>query len=292
MTLFDLLQSRPAFLIFSVAVLGLIVGSFLNVVIHRLPRILKAEWTQQCRELLHLEAAPVIEAAGYSLASPRSHCPECGGAIPAWHNIPLFSYLLLRGRCRHCNAPISLRYPLVELATALLSALIAWRFGFDWTMAAALLLTWSLIALSFIDWEHQLLPDQITLPLVWVGLLVNQQGLFTDLDSALLGAVIGYLFLWSLFHLYRLLRGREGFGYGDFKLLAALGAWLGWQSLPLIILMASLAGSLVGITLVLARRHRMNRPLAFGPYIAGAGLVGLLWGDDILHAYLRFAGVI
>ncbi|MBD3670517.1 MAG: prepilin peptidase [Gammaproteobacteria bacterium] len=290
MSLYELLQEWPAFLIFCASLLGLLVGSFLNVVIYRLPIMLRRDWQQQCREVLELE--PSAPQSSFNLAQPRSQCPECANPIPAWHNIPLISWLLLRGRCRHCQASISIRYPLIELLSGVLSGLLAWRYGMDWTLLAALILIWSLIVLSFIDLEHQLLPDQITLPLIWLGLLFNQQGLFTDLNSALLGAVFGYLFLWSIFHIYRLLRGREGFGYGDFKLLAALGAWLGWQSLPLIVLLASVIGSLVGILLVLRRKHRISQPLPFGPYLAGAGLVALVWGDEIVHAYLRLSGLI
>jgi leader peptidase (prepilin peptidase)/N-methyltransferase len=291
MTFIDLLQASPAYLITSAAVLGLIIGSFLNVVIHRLPRMLQSEWRQQCRELLELEAGDTGSEI-YNLALPASHCPDCGARIPLWHNIPLLSYLFLRGRCGHCGATISLRYPIVELLTATLSAILAWQLGPSWPLLAALLFTWSLIALSFIDLEHHLLPDQITLPLLWLGLLVNLAHTFTTLESAVIGAMVGYLFLWLIFHAYRLLTAKEGFGYGDFKLLAAVGAWLGWQQIPLIILLASVAGALIGLTLILLRRHQMHKPLPFGPYLAVSGWVGLLWGDDIIHAYLRFAGIL
>ena len=291
MTIIDLLQASPASLITATAVLGLIVGSFLNVVIHRLPIMLQREWRQQCRELLEQESGNT-GGEPFNLALPASHCPACGTRIPVWQNIPLISYLILRGRCAQCGVHISLRYPLVELLTAALSATLAWKLGVGWPLLAALLLTWSLIALSFIDLQHHLLPDQITLPLLWLGLLVNLAAMFTGLDSAVIGAVIGYLCLWLIYHAYRLLTTKEGFGYGDFKLLAALGAWLGWQQIPLIIMLASVSGALMGLTLILLRRHQMHRPLPFGPYIALSGWIGLLWGDDIIHAYLRYAGIL
>jgi leader peptidase (prepilin peptidase)/N-methyltransferase len=291
MDLFDLLQAKPAYLIISVTVLGLIVGSFLNVVIHRLPRMLQREWRQQCRELLE---QPTEESGGetYNLAWPASHCPHCGARISAWENIPWLSYLLLRGRCRHCGTAISLRYPLVELLSGVLSATLAWQLGPGWPLLAALFFTWALIALCFIDLEHHLLPDQITLPLLWLGLLVNLDNSFATPESAIIGVVVGYLFLWLIYHAYRLLTTKEGFGYGDFKLLAAMGAWLGWQQIPLIILLASVSGALIGIALILLRRHQLHKPLPFGPYIALSGWIGLLWGDDIIHAYLRFAGIL
>ena len=290
MTVFDLLQASPAYLITTVTVLGLIVGSFLNVVIHRLPRMLQREWHQQCRELLEL--APEQDGGQtFNLALPASHCPHCGAGIPPWDNIPLISYLWLRGRCRHCGTPISFRYPLVELLTGLLSAILAWQLGLGWPLLAGLVFTWALIALCFIDLEHQLLPDQITQPLLWLGLLLALPGYFTSLPAALFGAAFGYLSLWLIFHAYRLLTGKQGFGYGDFKLLAALGAWLGWQQLPLVILLASVSGALLGISLILLRRHHLQKPLPFGPYLAISGWIGLLWGNDILQAYLRLAGL-
>jgi len=291
MSLLQLLQDSPAYLIASAAVFGLIVGSFLNVVIHRLPRMLQREWRKQCRELLEQEAE---EDAGktFNLALPASHCPHCGAGIPPWDNIPLFSYLLLRGRCRHCRTPISARYPLVELLSGLLAAVLAWKLGPGWPLLAGLVFTWALIALCFIDLEHQLLPDQITQPLLWLGLLASLPGYFTQLSGAVLGAVIGYLSLWVIFHIYRLFTGKEGFGYGDFKLLAALGAWLGWQQLPLVILLASMSGALLGLALILMRRHQLQNPLPFGPYLAISGWIGLLWGNDIIHAYLRMAGLV
>ena len=223
------------------ALFGLVTGSFLNVVIHRLPRMLEHGWRSQCQDLLAInEDDAAQEEPRYDLVQPASHCPGCGHGIAARDNIPVLSYLLLRGRCRHCRIPISLRYPLIELLTAVLSVIVAWRFGVTWQAAAAIPLTWALIALTFIDFDHKLLPDAITLPLLWCGLLLNLGGLFTDLPSAVIGAVAGYLSLWLVYHAFRLLTGKEGMGYGDFKLLAAFGAWLGWQLLPLVVLLSSL----------------------------------------------------
>lgn len=290
MTIITFLQASPGYLIASVAVLGLIVGSFLNVVIHRLPRLLERQWRDQCLEFL-TQAQAEPKTGAYNLAWPGSHCPHCLAAIRPWDNIPLLSFILLRGRCRSCGAAIAWRYPLVEFLSALLSGFLAWRLGLGWPLLAALVFSWSLIVLCFIDLEQQLLPDQITLPLLWLGLLFNLENGFIDLPSAVIGAAAGYLLLWSIYHAYRLLRGKEGFGYGDFKLLAALGAWLGWQLLPLVVLLASLSGALVGIGLILLRRHHMQNPLPFGPYLAIAGWVGLVWGQELLHAYFNLAGL-
>jgi len=263
-------------------VLGLLVGSFLNVVIHRLPRMLDREWRAQCAELAG--AAPP-EGERYNLAVPRSRCPICGHQITAAENIPVLSWLLLRGRCSACGTRISARYPLVELLTGLATAYVVWRWGLEWKALAAALLLWSLIALAFIDLDTQLLPDDITVPLVWAGLIASYFGLFTDLASSLWGAVGGYVVLWAVYWLFKLVRGKEGMGYGDFKLLAALGAWLGWQMLPLIILLSSVVGAAVGIGLVALRGRDHNVPFAFGPYLAAAGAVALLWGPDIVAAY-------
>lgn len=268
--------------------LGLLVGSFLNVVIHRLPRMLERDWREQCAELRG-EPAPADPEPGYNLLTPASGCPHCGHRIRAWENIPVLSYLFLRGRCSACGAPIGRRYPMVELATGLLSLLVVWQFGATPQAAAGLLLVWSLIALTVIDYDTQLLPDQITLPLLWLGLLLNTRALYVDLYSAVIGAAAGYLALWSVFHLFRLLTGKEGMGYGDFKLLALLGAWLGWQLLPQIVLVSSLVGALVGVVLVVGGRDR-ERPIPFGPYLAAAGLIALLWGPQINDGYLRLAG--
>ncbi len=264
--------------------LGLCVGSFLNVVIHRLPQMMEREWQAQCAELRG-EAIP--ESAPLSLARPRSRCPHCGHQITALENIPLFSYLLvLRGKCAGCGQRISPRYPLVELLTGLLSAYAAWHFGLTPQLAGALILIWALITLSAIDFDTQLLPDSITLPLLWLGLAFNLFTTFTELPTAVIGAMAGYLALWSVFWLFKLATGKEGMGYGDFKLLAALGAWLGWTMLPAIILLSSVVGALVGITLIVAARHGRNVPIPFGPYLAAAGIITLFWGETITRGYL------
>ncbi|MFN4324847.1 MAG: prepilin peptidase [Azonexus sp.] len=264
--------------------LGLCVGSFLNVVIHRLPQMMEQDWQAQCAEL---RGEPLPDRESISLARPRSRCPQCGHGITALENIPLLSYLLiLKGKCSACGARISLRYPVVEALTALLSAYAAWHFGPTVQTVGALLLLWALIALAAIDLDTQLLPDAITLPLVWLGLLFNLSATYTDLPSAVIGAMAGYLALWSVFWLFKLATGKEGMGYGDFKLLAALGAWLGWQMLPAIILLSSLVGAAVGITLIIAARHGRNVPIPFGPYLAAAGAIALFWGEALTRGYL------
>jgi leader peptidase (prepilin peptidase)/N-methyltransferase len=284
MSLFEVLQAAPAAFVFACLILGLMVGSFLNVVIHRLPKMMERDWQQQCAELRGetLPPSPI-----YNLVAPRSACPHCHHAISAWENIPVFSYLFLRGKCKGCGAPISPRYPLVESLTGLLCAYAAWHFGFGAATAGALLLIWALVALTAIDFDTQLLPDDITLPLLWAGLLFNLFGTFTSLSSAVLGAVLGYLALWSVYWLFKLVTGKEGMGYGDFKLLAALGAWLGWQMLPLIILSSSLVGAVVGITLIVVLKQGRNIPIPFGPYLAGGGLIALFWGSTLTQSYLQ-----
>ncbi len=281
---FQLLQSSPAVFIATCTALGLMVGSFLNVVIHRLPKMMEIGWQQQCAEIRGEQAS---KTERYNLLFPRSACPQCGHAIGALENIPVISYLLLRGRCKGCDARISPRYPVIEAVSGLLCGYAAWHFGFGWSSAGALLLIWSLLALTAIDFDTQLLPDDITLPLIWIGLLLNSVGTFTDLHSAVLGAIFGYLSLWSVYWLFKLVTGKEGMGYGDFKLLAALGAWLGWQMLPLIILSSSLVGAVVGITLIVAARHGRNIPIPFGPYLAGGGLIALFWGAWLTQSYLQ-----
>jgi leader peptidase (prepilin peptidase)/N-methyltransferase len=268
--------------------LGLTVGSFLNVVIHRLPRMLERDWEAQCAELRGEVAA---QPTPYNLATPASACPACGHRIRPWENIPVLSYLLLRGRCSACGTGISPRYPLVELITGLLSLLVVWQLGPGTPAIAALLLVWGLVALTGIDLDTQLLPDQITLPLLWLGLLVNLNGTFVELQDAVIGAAAGYLALWTVYQAFRLLTGKEGMGFGDFKLLAMLGAWLGWQLLPQIVLLSSLVGAIAGVGLVLLRNRDRGRPIPFGPYLAVAGLIALLWGPQINAAYLRFAGL-
>ena len=267
-----LMLERDLILSIITIVFSLLIGSFLNVVIIRLPR--QMHWQ---REKDEQGAAPPP-----GIAWPPSHCPSCEHTLSWWENLPLLSYLLLRGRCRACRTGISLRYPLVEGLTALLSLVVVLKLGPQWSTAAALVLTWALIALAFIDLEHFLLPDRITLPLLAVGLLVNAIGGFTDPLSALIGAVSGYGILWAIYHVYRVVRrGREGFGYGDFKLLGALGAWLGWQPLPLVVLLSSGVGAVIGITLILLRRHQLREPLPFGPFLAGAGWLVLLWEEEL-----------
>lgn len=265
------------------ALLGLFVGSFLNVVIHRLPRMMERDWHVQAAELRGEEVQPTER---FNLATPRSRCPHCGHLIGALENIPVLSYLVLRGRCGHCGARISLRYPIVEAFTALLSGYAAWHFGFGLAAAGALLFIWTMVALAFIDIDTQLLPDDLTLPLLWLGLLFNLGDTFTDLPSAVIGAMAGYLALWSVYWLFKLVTGKEGMGYGDFKLLAAIGAWLGWSLLPLTILLSSLVGAVVGITLIVLARHGRNVPIPFGPYLAAAGIIALFWGETLTSRYL------
>jgi leader peptidase (prepilin peptidase)/N-methyltransferase len=264
--------------------LGLAVGSFLNVVIYRLPKMLELSWQQQCAELRGETTAP---GQPFNLLTPRSTCPQCGQPIASWHNIPLLSYLLLGGKCAHCAARIPLRYPLVELVSGLLCAFAAIHFGYAWATVGAMLLIWFLLALTVIDLNTQLLPDDLTLPLLWAGLLFNLSGVFAPLPDAVIGAIAGYLALWSVYWGFRLITGKEGMGYGDFKLLAALGAWLGWQMLPLIILLSSLVGAGVGIALILFAGHQRQAPIPFGPYLAGGGLIALFWGDALTRNYLQ-----
>ncbi|MEH8258586.1 A24 family peptidase [Aeromonas veronii] len=283
--LLELAHSLPWLYFSLVFLFSLMIGSFLNVVIHRLPIMLEREWQAE----YHSYFAPDEEATApecYNLMVPRSACPHCGHAITALENIPLLSWLWLKGRCRDCQAPISARYPLVELLTALLSVAVAMVITPGWGTLAALLLTWVLVALTFIDLDKMLLPDQLTLPLLWGGLLFNLAGGFVPLADAVIGAMAGYLVLWSLYWAFKLLTGKEGMGYGDFKLLAALGAWLGWQALPIILLLSSLVGAVIGISLIALQKHHQGKPIPFGPYLAIAGWIALLWGDTITRWYL------
>ena len=280
----------PALFVALAGILGLLVGSFLNVVIHRLPKMMENEWREQCAELtapIDRAPGPSAEKPAYNLVIPRSACPSCGHQITALENIPVVSYLALGGRCRGCKSKISARYPIVEAMTGLLSGLVAWHFGFGIAGLSALILLWGMIALTFIDADTQLLPDSITLPLLWLGLIVNSDNTFTDLRSAVLGAVFGYLALWSVYWLFKLATKKEGMGYGDFKLLAAIGAWLGWQVLPLVILLSSVVGAVIGIALIVLARMGRNIPLPFGPYLAMAGFIALLWGKPIMDSYLQ-----
>ena len=359
MSALELLTQTPALLYAVVALFGLAVGSFLNVVIHRLPLMMEEEWRRECAHLAQAEAeaeaghaatglapspvspaappttpsmapptapamappsaspsapdtapltahalappaalstasapaSPPATSAPLSLARPGSHCPHCGHRIRATENIPLLSYLLLRGRCSACQQPISPRYPLVEALTALLSVLVVWRLGLTWEAAAALLLTWGLIALAFIDLDTQLLPDNITLPLLWLGLLISLDHWFVTPSEAILGAALAYLFLWTVYQLFKLATGREGMGYGDFKLFAVFGAWLGWQALPLILILSSVVGATIGVFLLARSGKDRHTPLPFGPYLAAAGWIALLWGEGISGAYLRWSGL-
>lgn len=277
----------PAAATITAAVIGLCVGSFLNVVVHRLPRMLERGWSAQCAELRGEEPPP---AAPYNLVVPRSKCPACGHAITALENIPVVSWLALRGKCSACGARISARYPIVEVLGGGLGALAVWQFGATVAGVAACGLLWTLLALTCIDFDTQLLPDDLTLPLLWAGLAVNLFGVFVPLRDAVIGAMAGYLVLWTIYWLFKLIRGKEGMGYGDFKLLGALGAWLGWQVLPLIVLLSSVVGAVIGIGLVLARGRDHNIPLAFGPYLAIAGAIALFAGPRLLRSYLPYIG--
>ena len=269
---------------------GLMIGSFLNVVILRLPARLEYDWRCQCRELLEITAEPEPDTPP-GLVWNRSKCPHCGHLIKATENIPLISYLLLKGRCSSCSGRIALRYPVVELATSVMFLATAWQFGPTIQCLAALVLTGFLIALTGIDYDHQLLPDNMTFPLLWIGLAISLFEVFVDPVTSIVGALTGYFSLWAIFHLFRLLTGKEGMGYGDFKLLAALGAWMGWQMLPLVILVSSLVGAVVGLVLMALKRHHKGQPMPFGPFIAAAGWIALIWGEDIIGFYLGFSGL-
>ncbi|MDB6090002.1 MAG: methyltransferase [Gammaproteobacteria bacterium] len=307
MSLIDLLASSPAFFVGTCLVFGLLIGSFLNVVIYRVPVMLERQWREQCQEIAATDAAsatpmtsaspPATQASKgsepFNLVVPRSACPSCKAPITALQNIPVLSYLFLRGRCANCGTRISARYPAIEALTGILSAAVAWKFGFGWPTLAALLLTWFLVALTFIDVDHQLLPDNLTLPLLWIGLLLSLWGpqgggapIPVDMRSSLVGAIAGYLSLWSVYHLFRLLTGKEGMGYGDFKLFAALGAWLGWKMLLPIILIAAAVGAVVGIAMLAMRGQNRSTPIAFGPFLAAAGWLMMMFGQELVTGYL------
>lgn len=292
----ELFEIWPAAVVVAAAVIGLLVGSFLNVVAYRVPRMMERAWREQCAELTAPdEQAPPAETstAPFNLWWPPSACPSCGKRIAAWHNIPVISYLLLRGRCAECGEPISRRYPTVEAFAALLSLIVAFVFGPTWQTVAALGFTWTLLAMSLIDIDHHLLPDSMTLPLLWAGLLISLfsfdgEPLFTDLRSSVIGAAAGYLSLWSVYHLFKLVTGKEGMGFGDFKLLAAIGAWLGWQMLPLVILLSAAVGAVLGSVMLMAAGRSRQTPIPFGPYLAAAGWIALLWGEGIIDWYAQF----
>ena len=285
-------QSAPAF-IAVVFAFALVIGSFLNVVIYRLPIMMEREWREQCEELVKSPPIQEMPKGRFDLIVPRSRCPSCGHMIKAWQNIPVISYLILGGKCAKCHESISARYPLVEILTALLAALCAWRFGVGWESVMAIIMTFALVAISVIDADTQLIPDSIVLPLMWTGLLMSlfhpmagSETLFITPRDAIVGATAGYLSLWSVYQLFKLVTGKEGMGYGDFKLLAALGAWLGWQQLPVIVLMSAVVGAVVGISMMVFKRHDRSVPIPFGPYLAGAGWIAMLWGEAIMKTYL------
>jgi leader peptidase (prepilin peptidase) / N-methyltransferase len=279
-----LLYQQTLLLVAVAVLLGLVAGSFLNVVIHRLPKMMERQWRDECAELGGAEPAA---AEPYNLVVPRSACPQCGHGITALENIPIASYIALGGRCSACKKTISLRYPIVEGFVAVLSGYVAWRFGFSTAMFGALLFVWAMVALAFIDLDTFYLPDSITLPLLWAGLLFNTGAVFIDLRSAVIGAAAGYIALWSIYWIFKLATGKEGMGYGDFKLLAAIGAWLGWKMLPLVILLSSVVGAVIGIGLVVFARHGRNVPIPFGPYLAAAGVIALFWGEPLTRQYLN-----
>lgn len=294
MSVLDVLAASPGLFIGACVALGLAIGSFLNVVIYRFPIMLERQWREQCAEVSGQVADQRTGSQPtFNLVFPRSSCPRCNAPIAPWQNIPLVSWAVLRGRCANCGSSISARYPFIEALTGVLSGVVAWKFGFGWPALAGLVLTWYLIALAFIDLDHQLLPDALTLPLLWLGLFTsfwggpgNEQEIPVDLRSSLLGAMAGYVSLWSVYHLFRLLTGKEGMGYGDFKLFAALGAWFGWQMLLPIILIAASVGSIAGIGLITLRRHDRGAPMPFGPFLAASGWLMLVFGQRLLSHYL------
>ena len=306
MTLFSLLQSSPALLLSVCFVLGLFVGSFLNVVVYRLPLMMQTTWRRECREFLELDkdtgndnGEDSGEDSGdknnppepFNLMVPRSACPSCKSMITAWQNIPVISWLILRGKCGNCKHPISAEYPLVELLTAILSLAVAFKFGASIQLVFALLFTWSLISLALIDFHTTLLPDSITLPLLWLGLIISLVPVFVNAHDAIVGAAAGYLILWIVFQTFKLITGKEGMGFGDFKLLAAMGAWLGWAKLPLIILLSSLTGAIIGIMMMVVFKHQRSQPIPFGPYLAIAGWIALMWGEQIVSMYTGQMGL-
>jgi leader peptidase (prepilin peptidase)/N-methyltransferase len=286
---FQLLNDSPPVFILLSGLIGLLVGSFLNVVIHRLPKMMELEWRKQCAEL-NEQTAPTTNLT-FNLVTPRSACPTCGHQISAIENIPIISYLFLRGKCKKCKSLISIRYPIVEGITCIFSAYAAWHFGFGLAAVGAILFVWALVALTFIDFDTQLLPDDITLPLLWLGIIFNMFNAYTSLNNSIAGAIAGYLILWSVYWLFKLVTGKEGMGYGDFKLLAAIGAWLGWSLLPLVIMLSSIVGAVIGIALIVLTKHGRNIPIPFGPYLAGGGLIALFWGQELTQGYLQLLAV-
>ena len=282
-------ESSPWLFYSTILFLGLCVGSFLNVVAYRLPLMMERDWKSECHEFLELES-PTFDSrlASINLATPTSACPNCGHNLRAWENIPVLSYLLLKAKCSSCKTDISAQYPIVEFLTGIASLTIAYKFGVTLQTVAALCLTWALIALTLIDLKKQLLPDSITMPLLWLGIFISLFNVFTDLKSSVIGAIAGYLILWSVFHLFKLITKKDGMGYGDFKLLSALGAWVGFSYLPQIILISSVVGSIAGISMLILGKTKQQQPIPFGPYLAVAGWVALLWGEQINTNYLAF----
>ncbi len=289
-TLLPVLQITPIFISF-VALLGLVVGSFLNVVIYRLPIMLDKTWRRDCEEFLGLDSSSELAKSTFNLIFPNSHCPHCNHPINAYENIPLISYLVLRGKCSDCNKTISLRYPIIEVLTALVSVVVAWKFGLTWQSGWGLVLSWCIICLSVIDIDRRLLPDAIVLPFIWLGLLVSVFDIFTDSQSSIIGAISGYMSLWVVFQVFKLITGKEGMGYGDFKLLAMFGAWFGWKYLLLILLLSSLVGTIAGVLMIAFLKQDRSIPIPFGPYLGLAGWIAMLWGDEITTSYLRFTGL-
>ncbi len=283
----ELLHDSPATLTIFVAFLGLCIGSFLNVVAYRLPKMIEQEFADACREQFGVPAAD--GSPRVTLSSPPSTCPSCGSRIKPWHNLPVLGWLMLRGKCASCSAGISVQYPIVELLTGVLSVVCVWRFGYSPQLPAALVMTWALVALTVTDLHTMYLPDDITLPLVWLGLLLSLKPVFADPVSAIVGAAAGYLLLWSIYWAFKLATGKEGMGYGDFKLMGALGAWLGWQLLPQVVLLSAVVGAAVGMTLMAARKAEWSSKIPFGPYIAGAGWIAMIWGAEINRTYLGMA---
>ncbi|MDM8569682.1 A24 family peptidase [Thiotrichales bacterium HSG1] len=279
----DYFIAEPNAVIVAAAIIGLTVGSFLNVVIYRLPIMVEQGWRRDCAELLEISSNANTER--FDLILPPSRCPNCSHAITVLENIPIISYILLRGRCSACQHKISIRYPIIEFVSMLLSAIVAWKFGYGWPLLGALLLTWALLAASIIDLDHYLLPDHIVLPLLWLGILFNLFNVYVELELSVIGAMFGYLSLWSVYWVFKLFTGKEGMGYGDFKLLAALGAWLGWLALPGIIFLSSLVGAVIGVSLVMLKVQSQDKPIPFGPFLATAGWLHLIWGEHLIDLW-------
>jgi len=292
MELMNALRGNPTFFLIVVGLFSLLIGSFLNAAIYRIPIMLQQSWREECEELFGGDNKPRNSKEKFNLWVPRSQCPTCGHMITALENIPVLSYLFLRGKCSSCKTHISIQYPILELLTALISVFVAWKVGFGWQTLAALVFTWTLITLSMIDAKTMLLPDNLTLPLMWLGIAVNYYGFFADLQSSVLGAMFGYLSLWSLFQVFKLITGKEGMGYGDFKILAAIGAWGGWQILPFTVFVASTLGAIIGIILIVIQRNKESQPVPFGPWLALAGFIGFIWRDEVIDIMGRYFGLL